>query len=44
MYGVAALGERGASHTISLLIKQVRQVMDQINCPDIKQIPHHLIK
>ena len=32
MYGVAALGQKGGNHTISILKKQVQQVMEQLGC------------
>ncbi|CAN5386884.1 alpha-hydroxy-acid oxidizing protein [soil metagenome] len=32
MYGVAALGDKGGDHTISMLKTQLRQSMDQIGC------------
>lgn len=32
MYGVAALGNRGGDHAISMLKTQLRQVMDQVSC------------
>lgn len=32
MYGVAALGKEGGSHTISMLKTQLRQIMEQLGC------------
>ncbi|MRI01316.1 alpha-hydroxy-acid oxidizing protein [Kriegella sp. EG-1] len=43
MYGVAALGNEGGNHTISLLKTELQQVMEQICCEEIKDFPHHLI-
>jgi len=43
MYGVAALGNRGGDHTISLLKTELQQVMEQICCEDVKDFPAHLI-
>ncbi|MBI1185161.1 alpha-hydroxy-acid oxidizing protein [bacterium] len=43
MYGVSALGHRGGSHTISILKIQLQQVLDQLCCEGIAQLPHHLI-
>ncbi len=43
MYGVAALGDQGGDHTISLLKTQLQQVMEQICCKKIKDFPQHLI-
>jgi L-lactate dehydrogenase (cytochrome) len=42
MYGVAALGEQGGTHTISLLKTQLQQVMEQVCCPETKDFPRHL--
>ncbi len=44
MYGVAALGDRGGDHTISILKKQFQQVMDQLCCERVSDLPSHLIK
>lgn len=32
VYGVAALGKKGGNHTISVLKKQLQQVMEQLSC------------
>ncbi len=42
MYGVGALGKKGGNHTISILKTQVQQVMDQICCEKIVDLPNHL--
>ena len=44
MYGVAALGENGGNHTISVLKVQLRQVMEQVSCEKISDLPKHLVK
>jgi L-lactate dehydrogenase (cytochrome) len=44
MYGVAALGKNGGDHTISILKTQLQQVMEQICCEKIEDLPSHLIK
>jgi L-lactate dehydrogenase (cytochrome) len=43
MYGVAALGNNGGNHTISILKTQLQQVMEQICCKKITDFPQHLI-
>ena len=43
MYGVAALGNQGGQHTISILKTQLQQVMEQICCEKINDFPGHLI-
>ncbi|MCE7992687.1 MAG: alpha-hydroxy-acid oxidizing protein [Roseivirga sp.] len=42
MYGVGALGKEGGDHTISLLKTQLQQVMEQICCESITNLPNHL--
>lgn len=44
MYGVSALGNEGGNHTISLLKTQLQQVMEQICCEKVEDLPNHLIK
>lgn len=44
MYGVAALGNKGGDHTISLLKTELQQVMEQICCERVEDFPDHLIK
>ncbi len=43
MYGVAALGKEGGNHTISILKKQFQQVMEQVCCERVEELPNHLI-
>jgi L-lactate dehydrogenase (cytochrome) len=43
MYSVAALGKQGGDHMISILKTQLKQVMEQICCANIKQLPKHKI-
>ena len=42
MYGVAALGERGGDHTITILKRQLQQIMEQICCKHVADFPNHL--
>ncbi len=42
MYGVGALGKEGGDHTIALLKTQLQQVMEQICCEHITDLPNHL--
>jgi L-lactate dehydrogenase (cytochrome) len=44
MYGVAALGRKGGRHTMSILKTQLRQVLDQIGCDRIEDLPRHLVR
>ncbi|WP_228852957.1 alpha-hydroxy acid oxidase [Aegicerativicinus sediminis] len=43
MYGAAALGDQGGDHTISMLKTQFKQVMDQLCCEKVSDLPNHLI-
>lgn len=43
MYGVAALGKNGGDHTISILKRELQQVMEQVNCGDVKSLYKHLV-
>ena len=43
MYGVAALGQEGGDHTISILKRKLQQVMEQICCERVEDLPNHLI-
>ncbi|WP_406683212.1 alpha-hydroxy-acid oxidizing protein [Seonamhaeicola sp. MEBiC1930] len=44
MYGVGALGKKGGNHTITMLKKEVQQVMEQICCQETNSFPEHLIQ
>ena len=44
MYGVSALGKKGGDHTISILKTQLTQVMEQMCCEKIEDLPNRLIK
>ena len=43
MYGVGALGAEGGDHTITMLKRQLQQVMEQIACERIADFPNHLV-
>jgi L-lactate dehydrogenase (cytochrome) len=44
MYSVAALGDKGGDHIIAMLKTQLQQVMEQVCCEHIRDLPQHLIK
>jgi L-lactate dehydrogenase (cytochrome) len=44
MYGVAALGNSGGDHTITILKAQLEQLMEQICCANTENFPGHLIR
>jgi L-lactate dehydrogenase (cytochrome) len=44
MYGVAALGSRGGDHTIAILRTQLQQIMEQLCCERVADLPNHLIE
>jgi len=43
LYGCGALGNQGGDHTISMLKTQFKQVMDQLCCEKVEDLPKHLI-
>ncbi|TXF86649.1 alpha-hydroxy-acid oxidizing protein [Neolewinella aurantiaca] len=43
MYGTAALGADGGNHTIAMLKMQLQQVMEQLCCERVEDLPSHLI-
>ncbi len=42
MYGLGALGTRGADHTVELLRTQFRQVLEQLGCEQVSNLQKHL--
>lgn len=44
MYAVAALGNEGADHMMGMLKTQLYQVMDQVCCKNVEDLPKHLVK
>lgn len=42
MYGTAALGKSGGNHTISLLKTQLAQIMEQLGCQHVPDLPYFL--
>jgi L-lactate dehydrogenase (cytochrome) len=44
MYGVGALGKHGGYHTINILKTQLYQVMMQLRCERVSDLPNHLLK
>lgn len=43
MYGVAALGAEGATHTIAMLKTQLHQIMQQLSCSCVDDLSNHLV-
>lgn len=43
LYGCGALGDQGGDHTISMLKTQFKQVMEQLCCERVEDLPKHLI-
>lgn len=44
MYAVGALGEKGGAHVITMLKRQLRQVMEQVACEKVMDFPRHLVR
>lgn len=43
MYGVGALGKKGGFQALSILKKELQQVMEQIGCENVKDLSKHLL-
>ena len=43
MYGVCALGRRGADQVLTILKRQLQQVMEQLGCERVEHLSQHLI-
>jgi len=43
MYGMAALGTKGGDHTMTIIKTQLQQVMEQLCCEKIEDLPNHLV-
>lgn len=43
MYGIGALGKYGGHHTFEMIKKQLQQVMEQVGCESVEDLPKHLI-
>ena len=44
MYGVGAMGKQGGNQVISILKRQLQQVMEQLCCENVESLPNHLIR
>ena len=44
MYAAAALGDRGGDHAAEILSRQLLQVMEQIGCDRVADLPRHLVR
>lgn len=44
MYGVGALGKKGGAHAITMLKRQLQQVMEQVGCERVTDFPRHLVR
>ncbi|MCY4561742.1 MAG: alpha-hydroxy acid oxidase [Flavobacteriaceae bacterium] len=42
MYGAGALGKKGGNHTINMFKSQLHQVMTQLGCEQVKNLPNFL--
>ena len=43
MYGVSALGTKGGNHTITMLKKQLTQIMEQLSCKQIYDLKNTIV-
>ncbi len=44
MYGTGALGKAGGDQVAAILKREFQQVMEQLNCPSVEDLPNFLIK
>ena len=44
VYGVGALGDKGGIHTINMLATQLTQVMNQLGCATVADLPNCLVE
>ncbi len=44
MYAAAALGDRGGDHAAEILSRQLLQVMEQLGCEHVSELPRHLVR
>jgi len=44
MYGLGALGKAGGDHTMTMVKRQLQQVMEQVGCERVGDFPNHLIR
>ena len=42
MYAICAMGARGGPHVMTMLMRQLTQVMEQLGCERIQDLPRHL--
>jgi len=43
MFGVCAMGHKGGNQALEILKRQVQQVMEQVGCEKVEDLPSHLI-
>jgi L-lactate dehydrogenase (cytochrome) len=43
MYGVCAMGSKGGDQVVEILQKQLQQVMEQLGCENLEDLPKHLV-
>ena len=43
MYGVGALGAKGGDHTVQMIKTQFRQIMEQLCCEKVADLPNHIV-
>ena len=43
MCGVAAIGKAGGDHTMTMLKRQLTQVVEQVGCERVEDLPKHIV-
>ena len=44
MYAVGALGKQGGDHVMTMFTMQLKQIMEQLGCEDLRQLPGCLLR
>ena len=44
MYGVCAMGAKGGDQVVEILQKELQQVMEQLGCEVLENLPQHLVR
>ena len=44
MYGVCAMGANGGDQVVEILQKELQQVMEQLGCEVLENLPQHLVR
>jgi L-lactate dehydrogenase (cytochrome) len=43
MFGACVMGHKGGNQALEILKRQIQQVMEQVGCEKVEDLPSHLI-